>query len=69
METRRIDVIDEHKDRRINEDTLEVVGVFSALKSGVSPDAVRRPLVDTDVVRDEKRGHSKVGTCSVQAVG
>ncbi len=48
---------------------LEAAGVISALKSGVSPDAVRRPLVDTDVVRDEKRGHSKVGTCSVQAVG
>jgi hypothetical protein len=48
---------------------LEAAGVISALKSGVSPDAVRRPLAETDVVRDEERGHPMVDTCPAQAVG
>jgi len=48
----------------IVENYLEAVGVMAALKAGVSPAAVRRPLAQTTVLREQAGSDEKVGGAS-----
>ena len=46
----------------IVENYLEAVGIMTALKAGVAPSSVRRPLGETKVICEHSVAHSKEGS-------